>query len=209
MMTGAPPRTKGFAIVAMIAAGLIAIVVASSALAQVLEIDDGGVVTRYDRPAVFTNDGAMPMNGERKTPRSTRPTSVETRSALADAAETANVSADLVEAVAWQESRLRHGLTSRAGAIGEMQLMPWTARNLGVDPFDIRQNFRGGATYLSVLMRRYDGDIIRTLAAYNAGPGAVDRFGGVPPFKETQQYVRAILNHLDARAVSLLQTSER
>lgn len=78
--------------------------------------------------------------------------------------------------------------------------MPGTARGLGVDPFDTRQNFEGGARYLAMLLRRYDGDIILGLAAYNAGPGAVDRYGGVPPYPETQAYVAAVLNRLSEAA---------
>ena len=95
---------------------------------------------------------------------------------------------------------MRGGVVSAAGAIGEMQLMPATARALGVDPWDTRDNFRGGAAYLGGLVHRYDGDLIRALAAYNAGPGAVDRYGGVPPYRETQAYVAAIMNRLGRRA---------
>ena len=79
--------------------------------------------------------------------------------------------------------------------------MPGTARALGVDPLDSRQNVKGGATYLSGLMRRYKGDLVRTLAAYNAGPGVVDRYGGAPPFKETQAYVAAIMDRLSRAAI--------
>jgi len=87
-------------------------------------------------------------------------------------------------------------IVSPAGAIGEMQLMPATARALGVDPLDTRQNFNGGAAYLRSLMQHYNGDLIRSLAAYNAGAGAVDRYGGVPPYKETQAYVANIMARL-------------
>ena len=80
-----------------------------------------------------------------------------------------------------------------------MQLMPATARALGVDPRDADQNLMGGARYLGGLIRRYDGDLTLALAAYNAGPGAVDRHGGVPPYRETRLYVRAVLNRLGAR----------
>ena len=121
---------------------------------------------------------------------------------MSDAAGKAELSPDLVEAVAWRESNIRPRVVSRAGAVGEMQLMPGTARDLGVDPYDSRQNFSGGAAYLSGLLKRYDGDVVRALAAYNAGTQAVDRYGGVPPYKETQAYVAAILDRLSQRATA-------
>jgi len=75
-----------------------------------------------------------------------------------------------------------------------MQLMPGTAKMLGVeDPFDPVQNLEGGIKYLSQLADKYNGDLTKTLAAYNAGPGRVDAYGGIPPFAETQKYVRSIL----------------
>jgi soluble lytic murein transglycosylase-like protein len=169
-------------------------------------------LTMYDRPAVFLKDGTavLPIYVPPPVPKA-RPgviASAETRAALEEAARGAAVSSDLLEAVSWQESRHRAGVVSRAGAIGEMQLMPQTARMLGVNPFDTRENYRGGAAYLSGLLRRYDGDLIRSLAAYNAGPGAVDRYGGVPPYRETQNYVASIMNRLSRHAASFSQTGE-
>ena len=79
--------------------------------------------------------------------------------------------------------------------------MPGTAKGLGVNPFESRENYSGGAAYLGGLLKRYDGDVVRALAAYNAGPKAVDHYGGVPPFKETQAYVAAILDRLSLSAV--------
>jgi len=177
--------------------------------AQVMEINQGGEVTVYDRPSVFDGRGATPIGVSTTQPlrRSGRRSS--DLSALSDAAAAARLSPDLLEAVAWRESRFRAGVVSRAGAIGEMQLMPATAQALRVDPYDSRQNYRGGATYLSALLRRYDGDLMRALAAYNAGPGAVDRWGGVPPYKETQAYVAAILERLSQTATSFVQADAR
>ncbi len=196
---------------AIICGSVLALACASTqAQAQVIEIGAGGAVTTYDRPTVFTAQGAAPIQRPHAhTPSRVRAVTVETGEALGAAAKGAALSRDLVEAVAWQESRLRGGIVSRAGAIGEMQLMPATARALGVDPWDTRDNFRGGAAYLGGLMRRYDGDLIRALAAYNAGPGAVDRYRGVPPFRETQAYVAAIMNRLGARAIEGAAPSER
>jgi soluble lytic murein transglycosylase-like protein len=82
--------------------------------------------------------------------------------------------------------------------MGVMQLMPGTARQLGVDARDVASNIEGGALYLSQMLRRFEGDVPRALAAYNAGPEAVQRYGGIPPYAETQAYVRAILGRLGA-----------
>ena len=171
--------------------------------AQVLEIGDTGAVTVHDRPSVFNNDGAQPIRATINAPH--RANTVTT-SALNDAAVAAEISPELVEAVGWRESRQRARVVSPAGAIGEMQLMPGTARALGVDPYDTRQNYQGGATYLSNMLRRYDGDLVRALAAYNAGPGAVDRYGGVPPYKETREYVAAIMDRLSSRATAQVES---
>jgi soluble lytic murein transglycosylase-like protein len=91
-----------------------------------------------------------------------------------------------------QESGWNPTARSHKGAIGLAQLMPGTARQLGVDPHDPEQNLRGGARYLAAQYRRF-GSWRLALAAYNAGPGAVEKHGGVPPFRETQGYVVAIL----------------
>jgi soluble lytic murein transglycosylase-like protein len=100
----------------------------------------------------------------------------------------------LLDSVIRQESGFRADVVSGAGAVGLMQLMPATARELGVsDPFDPAQNVEGGAKYLRSLLDRYDGRLDLALAAYNAGPAAVDHFGGVPPYRETQEYVSSIM----------------
>ena len=188
-------------------AGAVSLAAAAGALAsashaQVIEIGAGGAVSVYDAPSVFTSQGAAPI--QVKPPAAARAAPARTApAAMTDAADAAALSPDLVEAVAWRESRGRPRLVSRAGAIGEMQLMPGTARSLGVDPRDSRQNYRGGAAYLSAMMRRYGGDLEKALAAYNAGPGAVDRYRGVPPFKETQAYVAAVMDRLSRRAEAM------
>jgi soluble lytic murein transglycosylase-like protein len=99
----------------------------------------------------------------------------------------------LLAAVCRRESRFRANAVSPVGAQGVMQLMPATAKWLGVtDSFDPRQNIFGGAKYLKMLLNQFDGDLRLSLAAYNAGPGAVRKHRGIPPYRETQQYVAAI-----------------
>ena len=195
------PSAPALSSVALVASMLLFCMVPSQAAAQVMEIGEGGAVTVYDRPTVFNAEGGEPIPREEgRSPSRRASAPAATMTALTEAAHANGLSAELVEAVAWRESRLRAGVISRAGAIGEMQLMPGTARDLGVDPYDTRQNFHGGATYLSAMLRRYDGDLVRALAAYNAGPGAVDRHRGVPPYKETRDYVTAILERLSQRS---------
>ena len=101
-----------------------------------------------------------------------------------------------IRAVMRVESDFNPTVVSRAGAMGLMQLMPKTARSMGVaDPFDARQNILGGARYLRILANRFKGDLVLTVAAYNAGEGAVEKYNGIPPYKETQRYVRRVLKH--------------
>jgi soluble lytic murein transglycosylase-like protein len=109
----------------------------------------------------------------------------------------------LLSAVVERESNYDPHAISKAGAMGLMQLMPDTARGLGVrDPFDPAQNVEGGATYLRGLIDRYHGRLDFALAAYNAGPGAVDHYGGVPPYAETRAYVQGILGAYRRSALS-------
>lgn len=107
-----------------------------------------------------------------------------------DASNKYAVPTNLLKAVAKVESNYNPNAVSSSGASGVMQLMPDTARGLGVtDVFDVEQNINGGAKFLSQLYKKYDGNLDLTLAGYNAGPGNVSKYGGVPPFKETQNYI--------------------
>jgi len=117
---------------------------------------------------------------------------------IAEAARAYGVDPRLIVAVARRESRFNPNAVSRVGACGLMQLMPATARLLGIsDIFDVRQNVFGGAQYLRMLLDSYHGDLNLTLAAYNAGPAAVQKYKGVPPFRETRAYVASILAALE------------
>jgi soluble lytic murein transglycosylase-like protein len=107
-----------------------------------------------------------------------------------------NIPAELVRAVIWAESAGDGGAISSAGAIGLMQLMPRTAGEMYVeDPVDPAQNIMGGTRYLRSLANMFNGDMILTLAAYNAGPDAVKKYGGIPPFEETREYVKRVISY--------------
>ena len=113
---------------------------------------------------------------------------------LVDAARKHGVDESLVLAVANAESGYRSDAVSSVGAVGVMQLMPGTAASLGVtDSFDAKQNIDGGVRYLKQMLSRFGGNISLALAAYNAGPGAVEKYDGIPPYNETQAYVKNIL----------------
>jgi len=144
------------------------------ARSQVLEIGDDGAVTTYSGPMVITSAGAQSI--VQVVPTQVSPAPAVVARLIAEAAARHGIDPGLATAVAWQESRFQQSAVSPKGARGVMQLMPATARDLGVDPDDLHGNIDGGVSYLARQLRRF-GDVRLALAAYNAGPEAVMRLG--------------------------------
>ena len=151
----------------------------------------------YDRGGQGGHSGTGVVVGDRKAPYQTlgavRLNYQALRSFIAEASRATGLPQALIDAVIRTESGYRPQAVSRAGAQGLMQLIPSTARRMGViDPFDPRQNIMGGSRYLRRLYDKF-GSLKLAIAAYNAGPGAVRKHKGIPPYKETQRYVQVVL----------------
>ncbi|MBA2467600.1 MAG: lytic transglycosylase domain-containing protein, partial [Sphingomonas sp.] len=165
---------------------------AGTATAQVIEIDENGESRTFDGPATFALSVDQPAEIASVS-------SVPHSDAFERAAATHGVDVNLLRAVAWTESRGRNNAVSPKGALGIMQLMPGTAAELGVNPLDANSNIAGGAMYLARQISQFR-NIPLALAAYNAGPGAVMRWRGIPPYAETQSYVTSVLRRWGGQA---------
>ena len=173
-------------------AAMLLLLVAAPASAAVYEVDDDGTMERLDTPP--------PVRAVAPRPVATAARARDFRPQVTSAGQRYEVSPALIDAIAHVESRYNPAAVSHTNARGIMQLMPGTARDLGVDASDPAANIRGGTAYLRALLNRFDGDLVRTIAAYNAGPGAVARSGGVPNYPETIAYVASVMNRLSAAA---------
>ena len=182
--------------------------IGTAAAADVLEISSGGqVMVRENAGAAIWEATGSGTDRSEQEP-SNRSLPVQTTGLLHDvvpkrfvglvqtAADSASISPALLAALIAQESGWNPQAVSSKGALGLAQLMPATARELGVDPRDPAANLLGGALYLRRLLDSFDGDIERALAAYNAGPGRVRRANGIPAIAETQAYVRSIVKRV-------------
>jgi len=162
---------------------------------SVVRLYDNGGVTELPASSIvrFESEEARPKPPVPAPPPAPLPTAQEL---VAAAAMRHGLPVELVSSVVAAESAFQLGAVSNKGAIGLMQLMPATAREYGADPRDPRQNVEAGTQYLRDLLSKYqnnDHQVSRALAAYNAGPGAVDRFRGVPPYRETRAYVARVI----------------
>jgi len=147
---------------------------------------------RYDQWDIFIRGGPSRSGSRFRDFFVNRNKYDETIKRLSDEQD---VPAALIKAVVMAESAFNPNARSRTGAQGLMQLIPGTARLVGcTDPLDPDENLAGGTRYLKMMLMRFKGDTRRAVAAYNAGPGAVERYGGIPPYDETRYYVRRVLS---------------
>jgi len=157
--------------------------------------------------AVPASARLAPATSQLITPFSPQRTAALSREGLSDvingAGERHQIDPDFINSVIRAESGFHQNAVSKKGAQGLMQLMPGTASQLGVaNPFDAKSNVEGGTTYLRALLEKYNFDVPKALAAYNAGPGRVDKYRGVPPYYETQAYISRIIRDFNRRKIA-------
>lgn len=193
-------RTLAGVVTTIAATGCMLTVSGPPAKAQVIEVQTDGATAAYAGPVQTVDGVSRAIAQPAAAPRARRAAPAAVPRLIQDASNQSQLSARLIAAVAWQESRMNQAAVSPKGARGVMQLRPGTAARLGVDADDLSGNIHGGTAYLAQLLRQFDGDIVLSLAAYNAGPEAVRRWGGVPPYPETRAYVAAVLDRLSQMA---------
>jgi soluble lytic murein transglycosylase-like protein len=198
---------------------LLAVAVASPVFAGEYAVLSTGFRIHADRHEVegssiklFTKDGLIevsassiasfeaeeyvapaPVPAAIAAPVAIAPRSTDPKTLVREAAVRNSLPPAFVASVAKAESAMKQSAVSPKGAIGVMQLMPGTAKALDADPHDTEQNIDAGTRLLRELLVKYDGDVVKALAAYNAGPGAVDKYNGMPPYRETQDYVNKVI----------------
>jgi hypothetical protein len=170
--------------------------------------DSVRLVTRADGSKLIVNEGSG-HRSRRLSDRLVHPDDPLLAQLIAEHAAALSLEPKLVQAVIQVESGYNPRALSNKGAMGLMQLMPGTARDLAVaDPWDPGQNIRGGTSYLRRLLDQFDGNEDLALAAYNAGPNAVVRHGGIPPYRETRDYVDRILRLCEQEGVAVLRAAQ-
>lgn len=196
---------------AFTALGITVGLAASPAAAQVMDIATDGTVSVRQGSGASTWEVISPASDQTVdetgapivpsyayTDVGPAPVPAQYAVALNQAAKASNVSPSLLAALVWQESRWNAQAISRKGAMGLAQLMPATARFLGVNPADPIANLNGGARYLRLLLDQFDGDVEKALAAYNAGAARVRSAGGIPAIAETRNYVSSIVRRISS-----------
>lgn len=155
--------------------------------------------TSADSTSASAVDSTTPASNTNYSNDGSLKCSAELEAYFEEASKTYGVDIKLLKAIAKQESNFNANATSKSGAMGIMQLMPFTAKELGIDDaYDAKSNIMGGAKLIAKLLDKYDGNKTLALAAYNAGSSNVDKYGGVPPFNETQNYVRKVLSYYNS-----------
>lgn len=207
---GFAPNITRYANLPRLALGGVAAVLAAAtapAHADVIEIGDEGHSWKVGGPPVQQGQYAPPPGVDTEDFEAAMaqvPMTVPEyyRAHVAGLAIRYQLSPSLIDALVWQESRWRHEAVSPVGARGLAQLMPGTARDMGVDIRDPFQNLEGGARYLRIQLNRFEGNLALALAAYNCGPERVARINAIPAIRETQLYVASIMGRLAAQSRS-------